>query len=87
MIASLIVAGLAALVLLYIAKKEIQYQLKSTKAAIRVSRLGWQRSEFWRELAWRVGDEHANRICFFLDFYCKLFKLDPLKFYGMLPRG
>lgn len=45
-----------------------------------------ERTEFWRELSWRVGDEHADRICRWLDGYCWLFKLDRAKFHGHLPR-
>lgn len=39
-----------------------------------------QRTEFWRELSWRVGDEHANRICWVLTLYCKVFRVDIRKF-------
>jgi len=46
---------------------------------------GFQRSQFWRELSWRLGDEHANRICKILGWYCRLFKLDVSKFYTHLP--
>lgn len=43
-------------------------------------------TEFWRELSWRVGDEHANRICKLLVWYCKLFGLDANKFRSTPPR-
>lgn len=46
-----------------------------------------QRSEFWRELSWRCGDEHANRICKWIDFYCWLFRLSRERFYRTLPRA
>jgi hypothetical protein len=44
-------------------------------------------SEFWRELSWRCGDEHASRICRWVDFYCWLFRLERERFYRSLPRG
>src|SRR5271157_3201342 len=42
-------------------------------------------TEFWHELSWRVGDEHANRICKLLIWYCKLFKLNQIKFHSTPP--
>lgn len=45
------------------------------------------RSEFWRELSWRCGDEHANRICRWVDLYCRLFRLERKRFYRRVPRA
>lgn len=44
-----------------------------------------QRSQFWRELSYRVGDTHANRICWAIDIYCWLFRVDKFKFATRLP--
>lgn len=32
-------------------------------------------TEFWRDLSWMVGDDHADRICRGLDVYARLFKI------------
>ena len=54
---------------------------------VQVGRLSSEsRTEFWREISWRVGDEHASRICWWLDVYCRWTGLDPLKFHGAVPR-
>jgi hypothetical protein len=39
------------------------------------------RTELWRVFSWCVGDKHANRICWLLDLYCRIFRLDPTRFY------
>ena len=44
-------------------------------------------SEFWRHLSYRVGDEHASRICRLLDIYCWLFGVNVNKFYSRVPGG
>lgn len=43
-------------------------------------------SPFWRELSWRCGDEHANRICWWVDLYCRVFGLGKERFYRSVPR-
>ena len=43
------------------------------------------RTEFWRDISWRVGDRHADRLCRFIDFYCRWFGLDPARFHGRGP--
>jgi len=35
----------------------------------------YSRTELWREFSWRVGDTHANRICWLLTLYCRLFRI------------
>lgn len=45
-----------------------------------------QRTEFRRELAWRVGDKHTSRICKALAVYCWLTKVSPRQFHGSTPR-
>jgi hypothetical protein len=44
------------------------------------------RSEFWREISWRVGDIHANRIDWLVRAYCKLFRLDYWRLSERVPR-
>jgi hypothetical protein len=43
-------------------------------------------SDFWRELSWRLGDEHADRICRWVDFYCWLFSVGHERFYRSVPK-
>jgi hypothetical protein len=45
----------------------------------------YARTEFWRELSWRVGDTHANRICWLLTLYCWLFNIDICQFTHRMP--
>ncbi len=44
------------------------------------------RSDFWRHISWGVGDKHANRICWLVDIYCRIFGLDPANL-QVSPRG
>ena len=44
------------------------------------------KGEFWREISWRVGDEHANRICWILGVYCWFFGLDQTRLDEKVPR-
>ena len=43
-------------------------------------------SELWRELSWRVGDQHADRICKLIDLYCWIVSLNPIRFHQKVPR-
>lgn len=43
------------------------------------------RTEFWRELSWRVGDTHANRLCWILTLYCKIFRIHTNQFNHAMP--
>lgn len=52
-----------------------------------VNRTAAGHSPFWRELSWRCGDTHANRICRWVDFYCWLFRLERERFYRGFPRA
>lgn len=56
------------------------------KKSVKYSDSDYTCSEFYRELAWRCGDGHANRICKLVDAYCWLFNLSPKRFYERLPR-
>lgn len=44
------------------------------------------RSEFWRELSWRLGDEHTNRLCWLVDGYCRVFGVERERFHGRVPK-
>ncbi len=44
------------------------------------------RSDLWRHLSWCIGDTHANRICWVIDLYCRLFGIDPAQL-QWAPRG
>lgn len=50
------------------------------KARAEVGRIDNSRTELWRILAWQVGDVHANRICHILNWYCRLFSVNPKLF-------
>jgi hypothetical protein len=52
-----------------------------------VNRVKSGHSNFWKELSWRCGDTHANRICKLVDIYCALFGLERERFYRSVPRG
>lgn len=49
--------------------------------------VNFNHSVFWRELSWRCGDIHADRICRWIDLYCWLFSLGHERFYRSVPRG
>lgn len=40
-----------------------------------------QRTELWRLLSWCVGDAHADRLCWLLDLYCRVFGIDVERFW------
>lgn len=43
------------------------------------------RSEFWREISWRLGDAHAHRICLLVDVYCRLSGTASERFHRRVP--
>jgi len=36
-------------------------------------------------LSWYLGDEHTHRLGKWIDFYCKIFKVDVTRFRRMYP--
>jgi len=46
---------------------------------------GTSYSAFGSLLAWYLGDEHAQRLGKWIDFYCKVFKIDVTKFHIQYP--
>jgi hypothetical protein len=44
------------------------------------------KGEFWREISWRIGDEHANRICWVVQWYCRLFRVDVKRLDERVPQ-
>jgi hypothetical protein len=43
------------------------------------------KTEFYRILAWYVGDTHAKRIGWIINFYCRIMRLSVTKFWGKVP--
>jgi len=39
------------------------------------------RTDIWRTFSWYLGDEHADRLCRILDFYCRLVGRKPSVFW------
>ncbi len=48
-------------------------------------RIAGSRTQLWRALSWLVGDKHASRICFLIDIYAFVFRVDIKKLRGYFP--
>lgn len=65
--------------------RRVHHRLEQRKGESSGGVMG-NRSEFWRELSWRVGDQHAHRICWLVDGYCRLVGLSKSRFHQRVPR-
>lgn len=67
------------------ARSRLNHRLEQRKGSRCAGDIG-HRSEFWRELSWRFGDEHAHRLCWWVDLYARAFRLSSEAFHRRLPR-